>query len=186
MALQNSLIPRRQPAEQDLRPAPARNLTNTDIQRIQAALDRSVSANTRAMYASAWRSFQARGSLAAPGRRLPVPPSRGAPPLGVLNDPTNNEGVKPVMQGISRAHGRAQSQARPLTAGALAAIRAPQSRRSLGPDGKRQESAERASWRGWMDVGLLSVLGDGLLRRSEAAALTWADVELRDNGPALL
>ena len=37
-----------------------------------------------------------------------------------------------------------------------------------------------------MDVALLSILRDGLLRRSEAAALTWADVDLRDNGSALL
>ena len=37
-----------------------------------------------------------------------------------------------------------------------------------------------------MDVALLSVLKDGLMRRSETAALTWVDVELRDNGSALL
>ena len=37
-----------------------------------------------------------------------------------------------------------------------------------------------------MDVALLSILRDGLLLRSEAAALTWADVDLRDNGSALL
>lgn len=37
-----------------------------------------------------------------------------------------------------------------------------------------------------MDVALLSVLRDGLLRPSEAAALTWGDVELRDNGTGLL
>ena len=37
-----------------------------------------------------------------------------------------------------------------------------------------------------MDVALLSVLRDGLLRRSEAAALTWGDVELQDSGSALL
>ena len=37
-----------------------------------------------------------------------------------------------------------------------------------------------------MDLALLSVLRDGLLRRSEAAALTWGDVELRDNGTALI
>ena len=58
-------------------------------------------------------------------------------------------------------------------------------RRPLG-DGKRQESAERASWRGRVDVALLATLRDGLLRRSEAAALTWGDVEFRDNGSALL
>ena len=37
-----------------------------------------------------------------------------------------------------------------------------------------------------MDVALLSVLRDGRLRRSEASALTWADVELRDNGTGLI
>ena len=37
-----------------------------------------------------------------------------------------------------------------------------------------------------MDLALLSVLRDGLLRRSEAAALTWGDVELRENGSALI
>ena len=37
-----------------------------------------------------------------------------------------------------------------------------------------------------MDVALLATLRDGLLRRSEAAGLTWGDVEFRDNGSALL
>ena len=71
-------------------------------------------------------------------------------------DPTDHEGVRQVMKGISRRHG------------------------------KWHESADRASWRGRVDLALLSVLRDGLLRRSEAAALTWADVELRDNRSALL
>ena len=37
-----------------------------------------------------------------------------------------------------------------------------------------------------MDLALLSVLRDGLLRRSEAHYLTWADVDFRDNGTAFL
>ena len=37
-----------------------------------------------------------------------------------------------------------------------------------------------------MDLALLSVLRDGLLRRSEAHILTWADVDFRSNGTALL
>ena len=83
--------------------------------------------------------------------------------------------------------GRAQRQAKPLTAEDLAAVKATANgRRSLGREGRPQESAERASWRGRVDVALLSVLRDGLLRRSEAAALTWSDVELRDNGGGLL
>ena len=38
-----------------------------------------------------------------------------------------------------------------------------------------------------MDVALLATLRDGLLlRRAEAAALTWGDVEFRDDGPAMI
>ena len=33
-----------------------------------------------------------------------------------------------------------------------------------------------------MDLALLSVLREGLLRHSEAVALTWSHMELRDNG----
>ena len=101
-------------------------------------------------------------------------------------DPTDNEAVRQIMNGIARAHGKGQKQARPLTAEALAAVKATaKSRRTLGGPGKRQESAERASWRGRGDVALLATLRDGLLR-SEAAALTWGDVEFRDNGSSLL
>ena len=39
-------------------------------------------------------------------------------------DPTDNEGVKRVMQDIARAHTEAQRQAKPLTAEAQAAVRA--------------------------------------------------------------
>ena len=35
-----------------------------------------------------------------------------------------------------------------------------------------------------MDVALLSVLRDGLLRRSEASALRWGDVEIQEDGSA--
>ena len=160
------------------------------------------------MYASAWRAFQSwtrgRGALATPasaaltaaylshlaeGRRLSVAAIRlhkaalaAAHKAAGHEDPTDNEGVRKVMQGISRTRGRAQRQAKPLTAEALAAVKATaRSRRSLGTDGRRQESDERATRRGIVDVALLSVLRDGLMRRSEAAALTWAGVPLLNN-----
>ena len=47
-----------------------------------------------------------------------------------------------------------------------------------GPTG-RTESPEAARNRGAVDVALASVMRDAMLRRSEAAALEWADVELR-------
>ena len=198
MALQNSLLP------VPHRGAPVTGLTSADLARLRHSLDSSVSDNTRTMYNSAWRSFeawaQARGALALPAspplvaaylahlaqeRALSVATVRLHKAAG-HDDPTDNEGVRRIMQGIARAHGKGQKQARPLTAEALAAVKATaRGRRPLG-DGKRQESAERASWRGRVDVALLATLRDGLLRRSEAAALTWGDVEFRDNGSALL
>ena len=47
-----------QPTANRLLPTLATGLTDQDRKRIEDALDRSVSANTRAMYASAWRSFE--------------------------------------------------------------------------------------------------------------------------------
>ena len=212
MALQNPLIPAPANQPNDNPPAPATGLTTADLARLRHSLDSSVSDNTRTMYASAWRGFEAwsqgRGALSLPAsppliaaylahlaqeRRLSVATVRlHKAALAAIHkasgheDPTDNEGVRRIMQGIARAHGKGQRQARPLTAEALAAVKATaRGRRQLG-DGKRQESTERASWRGRVDVALLATLRDGLLRRSEAAALTWGDVEFQDNGSALL
>ena len=81
----------------------------------------------------------------------------------------------------------AQRQAKPLTAEALAAVRATATgRRALKGAGKRQESQNKAEKRGRLDLALLSVLRDGLLRRSEAANLRWRDVEFREDGAALI
>ena len=102
------------------------------------------------MYPSAWRSFeawaQARGALSLPAsppivaaylahlaeeRRLSVATIRlHKAGLAAIHkaaghsDPTGNEGVRQIMKGIARAHGRAPKQARPLTAEALAAVKA--------------------------------------------------------------
>ena len=212
MTQQNPLLPASiYPAAQDL-PTATDGLGPTDVQRIGQFLDDSASENTRASYRSAWKTFtqwtQARAALAMPAspalvaaylshlveeRRFSVATVRlHRAALAAVHktnghaDPTDNEGVRRVLKGIARVHGRAARQARPLTAEALAAVRATApNRRPLG-DGKKQESADRASWRARMDLALLSVLRDGLLRRSEAAALTWGDVELRENGSALI
>ena len=136
---------------------------------LRHSLDSSISDNTRTMYNSAWRSFeawaQARGARALPAspplvasylahlaeeRRLSVATVRlhkaalaAVHKAAGQEDPTDNKGVRQIMQGIARAHGKGQKQARPLTAEALAAVKATaRGRRQLG-DGKRQESAER-------------------------------------------
>ena len=173
-----------------LPPAPAAGLTGADLARLRHSLDSSISDNTRAMYNSAWRGFeawtQARGAMAMPASpplvaaylaylaeegRLSVATVRlHNAALAAIHkaaghaDPTDNEAVRQIMKGIARAHGRPQKQAQPLTAEALAAVKATaKSRRSLGGPGNRQESAERASWRARVDLALLATLRDGLL-----------------------
>ena len=172
MALQHPLIPT--PVNDSNAATPATGLTTADLARLRHSLDSSISDNTKTMYNSAWRSFeawtQARSALALPAsppliaaylahlaeeRRLSVATIRlHRAALAAVHkasgheDPTDNEGVRRIMQDIARAHGKAQRQAKPLTAEALAAVKATaRGRRPLG-DGKRQESAERASLAG--------------------------------------
>ena len=74
-----------------------------------------------------------------------------------------------------------QRQAAPLHAEALAAIRATAFTRRRTRGG-HTGTAEYAQRRGQGDVALASVMRDGLLRVSEAAALRWGDVELAGDG----
>ena len=197
MTLQNPLLPAPVVNPDTAPPAPATGLTNADLVRLRRSLDSSVSDNTRAMYNSAWRSFeawtQARAALTMPAspplvaaylahlaeeRRLSVATVRlHKAALAAVHkaaghtDPTDNEGVRQILKGIARAHGKPQKQARPLTAEALAAVKATAGiKRPLGGRGKGLESAQRASWRARVDLALLATLRDGLLRRSEAAS----------------
>ena len=90
-------------------------------------------------------------------------------------------GVAETMLGLGRMLKGPQKQAAPLSAEALAAIRAT----ALTPRrtrGGHTETAEYAQRRGLVDVALASVMRDGLLRVSEAAALGWGDVELAGDG----
>ena len=68
--MQNALLPAPQEPDQLLQQQPKAGLLAADVDRLKGSLDQSVSANTRAMYASAWRSFeawsQARGNLSLP------------------------------------------------------------------------------------------------------------------------
>ncbi len=215
MATQNYILPVPQESAETL-PAPATGLTDAGpgaVAPLRRSLDSSASDNTRSMYNSAWRGFEAwaqgRGALAMPAsppiaaaylahlaeeRRMSVATIRlHRAALAAIHktaghpDPTDNEPVKQIMKGIARARGRAQKQAKPLTAEALAAVKATAGiKRSFGGRGKGLESAERASWGARVDLALLATLRDGLLCRSEAAALTWGDVEFRDNGSALI
>ena len=89
--------------------------------------------------------------------------------------------VAETMRGLGRILKGPQKQASPLSAEGLAAIRAT----ALTPRrtrGGHTESKDAAEQRGQVDIALASVLRDGLLRVSEAAALRWGDVEPAGDG----
>ena len=194
-----------------LAPAPS-GLTLLDQARVRRALVSSTSANTRRAYNQAWRRFVAwTGARSVPA--LPATPELAAAFLAELAeeglsvatlrlqksalakvhrssghpDPTENEGVRRVMAGIARDNARPQRQAKPLTAEALAAVKATaKTPRQHQGRARWGESARDAERRGRVDIALLSVLRDGLLRRSEAAELRWGEMEFKEDGAALL
>ena len=102
-----------------------------------------------------------------------------------LPNPCSSEQVKRTLRGAGRKLGRAQRQARPLTDAALDQIRlsACQPRRSRGG---RREHVQTARERGLCDIALISLMRDAMLRVSEAAALTWRDLERMTDGTGRL
>ena len=88
--------------------------------------------------------------------------------------------MRASQKGWGRRLSRPQRQSGALTADALAVIRltAVQPRRR----GRGFETAEQAAEQAKFDVALVAVLSEARLRRSEAAALTWDDVQRWDDG----
>ena len=197
----------------DVAGAAAPTLRSEHAERIEAAAAEVLSANTRRAYATAWRAWSA---WCASERIEPLPAqpvhvaaylaeraedgvgistlrtavaaiahehaSRGAP------SPAIHPGVRRVLRGLSRRRawdGHTPRQAAALTADALAAIRSTAHRPRTGPGG-RTESTEQARRRADIDIAIVTVMRDALLRRSEAAALTWADVVRLPDGTGRL
>ena len=90
-----------------------------------------------------------------------------------------------MLKGLRReAAGKGRRQAEPLTVEDVAAIIATATipRRSK----RGMESPAQAQRRGAVDAAIAGLLFQGGLRRSEAAALTWADVSLATDADGLL
>ena len=100
-------------------------------------------------------------------------------------DPTSPEGVRRVVAGILRMDRRAQRQADALTKECFAAVQATAAIPRAQASGRR-ESGAQARTRGQGDVALISVMRDGMLRRSEAATVTWRDVGRAEDGSGRL
>ena len=110
-------------------------------------------------------------------------------------DPTADERVRAVRAGMSRTHSRTQQQAAPLDEDAFRAIRqqiteaaaAAQARAAARPGNRReQQRSANIERRSAEDIALIAVMRDALLRRSEAAALNWADIAAAPDGTGTL
>ena len=168
--------------------------------------------NTRRAYASAWRGFQAwaeagahpvlpatpqavalyLGHLAATGQsfasvqqaRSAISHFHAAAGIQKGENPALHPVVAEAVKGW-RNRAPAPQQADALTADALARVREVLRLPKRGRGG-RMESADTARRRAALDLAIIGVLSDGGLRRSEAAELTWGDVELWADGTGRL
>ena len=186
-------------------------LRERHVRRLVDAAQDSHSASTRRNYVAAWQRFlmwaDREGVCPIPAlpetvaAYLAERAANGLSPASLRLDraairyhhtdaghanPADNEGVRRVLRGLTRraaSEGHTPRQAAALTEEGLAAILATAHLRRTG----RRDRTERdssARLRGQVDIALVSVMRDALLRRSEAAALTWADVEFRSDGSA--
>ncbi len=186
-------------------------LTESDAENLNALFRHEVSPNTIRSYRSQWHSFV----TWATARRVPAAPAKpehvaaylaerfehlGHKPATLrvasaaiayvhnncgLENPCSHPDVKRTLRGATRVAGKAQKQARGLTADALDAIAATACRPRLGRNGRR-ESAQAAARRGSVDIALVRLMRDAMLRVSECAALTWSDIETVPDGSGRL
>ena len=107
--------------------------------------------------------------------------------LGGHEDPTSRPLVKATLKRLAREHGRPRKQARGLTKEALAAVKATGRIQRIDKGKRRRKETEsQAAMRAAVDLALLEVMRDGLLRGSEASALRWGDLEFRADGSGRL
>ena len=191
--------------------AEAARLTESDARNLNGLFRHEVTPNTIRGYRSQWRRFV----TWAAARAIPALPAEaehvaaylaerfeqlGHRPATLrvaaaaiayvhnncgLENPCSHPDVKRTLRGATRVAGKAQKQARGLTAEALDAITASACRPRLGKNGRR-ESAEAASRRGSVDIALVRLMRDAMLRVSECAALTWSDIETVPDGSGRL
>ena len=174
-----------------LTPRPNCDLERRTTVALAANLAAARAHSTRRAYQQAWRAFQtfaaahdAAALPAAPllvGRYLSTLGEACRPPTVQLHaasiaayhrdagqaSPCAHPGVRKVIAGHARRQGVAPRQAQAIAATAA------RPRAGRGGTETRPQAARRAA----LDVALVYVMRDGLLRRSEAAALRWADIE---------
>ena len=178
------------------------------IELVNAELQRNLTAaradNTRRVYDHAWDRFAA-FAAARDASPMPADPLLVGQYLSMIGNeccpstvrthaaaiaarhrdtgresPCKHVGVKRAIEGHSRRRGRGEKQARPIDAEAFVNIREAALRARVGRGGSL-ETEEQAQARGNLDIALVAVMRDAMLRRAEAAALTWNAIEIQSD-----
>ena len=105
--------------------------------------------------------------------------------IGDHENPGRDGVVSETLKGMS-TRSKPQKQAVALLPDSLNAIRATAMLPRERSNGGRPEAKERAAHRGKVDIALCLLLRDAGLRRSEAAAITWEDIETWPDGSGRL
>ena len=100
-------------------------------------------------------------------------------------DPCASPAVQRTLRSAARKAGQAQKQAAALTTEALAVIQSTACLPRRGRGG-REESPATANYRGNMDIAVIRLMRDAMLRVSEAAVLTWQDLQTEADGTGRL
>ena len=181
-------------------------------QAVASGLRDAKAGTTRRVYASSWQQFLTwadagghpalpatpqsvalyLGHLVAEGKamatieqaRAAISHFHAAAGIQKGDNPARHTVVAEAMKGW-RNQAPAPRQADALTAEALTRVREVLRLPRRGRGG-RMESAKTAQRRAALDLAIIGVLADGGLRRSEAAGLTWGDVELWADGTGRL
>ena len=107
--------------------------------------------------------------------------------LGGHEDPTTRPLVKATTKRLAKEYGKPRKQAKGLTSEALAAVKATARIQRVDQGKRRRKETEvQAARRAAVDLALLEVMRDGLLRRSETSVLRWGDLEFHEDGSGRL
>ena len=186
-------------------------LTESDMSNLRAILYHEIASATLNNYRIQWGNFLS-WALAKGVQPLPAEPAQVAAYLAErlqehghkpstlrvaasaiafahktanADDPCVSPEVKRTLRCATRKVGREQKQAKALTEEALFAIESIACQPRLGRGG-RNETQETARCRGNLDIALIRLMRDAVLRVSEAAALTWLDIEPEADGTGRL
>lgn len=185
-------------------------LTDEETESLRSLLNHELAENTRKNYLSQWRRFQGwaeeRNVESRPADPLQIaaylmerlgaghsPATLRASVSAISRmhkivgraDPCGTYLVRRILSAAPRKVGRIQKQAAPLTEDVFENIKKVACLPRVGKGGNL-ERPETALKRGSHDIAMIGMMRDGLLRVSEASAVTWADIEARSDGSGRL